>query len=106
VQVVAGRFSEEMRWAAVVREGPGAALYGIREPGEIVYLGSLEEVPDAIGVLDLDGDGDDDLVTGGKDLRLWINVRGEELREAGESPYLLESPVVALACGNLDERGS
>jgi hypothetical protein len=106
VQVVAGRFSEETRWAAAVREGPGAALYGIREPAELVVLGTLEEVPEAVGVLDLDGDGDDDLVTGGSELRLWINVRGEELREAGESPYLLDSPVVALACGNLDERGS
>jgi hypothetical protein len=106
VQVVAGRFSQETRWAAAVREGPGAALYGIREPAELVVLAVLPGVPDAVGVLDLDGDGDDDLVTGGNELRLWINVRGEELREAGESPYLLDSPVVALACGNLDERGS
>jgi hypothetical protein len=69
-------------------------------------MGFLEGVPGTVAVLDLDGDGDDDLVTGGADLRLWINVRGTDFREAGESPYLLEASVVALVAGNLDERGS
>ena len=39
----------------------------------------------------------------GEDLRLWMNVRGA-LREAGESPYRLEVPLVALLPGTLDEK--
>ena len=67
-------------------------------------LGHLESVPTATAVADSDGDGDDDLVTGGEELRAWINIRGEGFREASESPYRLEAPVVALVAGNLDER--
>jgi hypothetical protein len=106
VQVVAGRFSEEMRWLVAVRQGSGTALYGIPGGARPVLLGTLDSEPGAIEVLDLDGDGDDDLATGAKELRLWINVRGREIREAGESPYPLDSPVVAMTSGNLDERGS
>lgn len=105
-QVVAGRFSDDAAWLAVVREGTGAVLVGNGEGAGLRRFGSLVRVPEAIGVLDLDGDGDDDLVTGGEDLRLWINVWGEGFREAGESPYPLETPVVELVAGRLDERES
>jgi len=63
----------------------------------------MDAEPAAVCALDLDGDGDDDLATGGEELRLWINVRGRDFREAGESPYPLEARVVALAAGRLDE---
>jgi hypothetical protein len=106
VELAAGRFAEDAGWLLVVRDGARSALYGVRERDGLRRMGSLEGVPGSVGVLDLDGDGDDDLVTGGADLRLWINVRGADFREAGESPYLLETPVVALVAGNLDERGS
>jgi hypothetical protein len=106
VRVVAGRFADGVPWVTVVPEGSGAALYGIREGKGLKRVGFLGQEPEAIGVLDLDADGDDDLVTGGRDLRLWINVRGTGFREAGESPYRLDAPVVALVAGNLDERGS
>jgi hypothetical protein len=106
VELVAGRFAEDAGWLLVVREGSRSGLYGVRERDGLRKMGSLDGVPGTVGVLDLDGDGDDDLVTGGADLRLWINVRGTDFREAGESPYLLESPVAALVAGNLDERGS
>jgi hypothetical protein len=65
--------------------------------------GRQDAEPAAVVALDLDGDGDDDLAAGGEELRLWINVRGADFREAGESPYLLEARVVALAAGRLDE---
>jgi len=105
LDVLGGRFRQEAEsWVAIVRDGAGAALFGIRDGQPLVRLGALDAPPTATAVLDLDGDGDDDLVTGGDDVRLWINVRGEAFREAGESPYLLEEPVTALASGSLDER--
>ena len=67
-------------------------------------VGSIDKAPETIVALDLDGDGDDDLATAADDLRLWINVGSAEFREAGESPYLLQSPVIALSSGSLDER--
>ncbi|HMB68569.1 MAG TPA: VCBS repeat-containing protein [bacterium] len=106
LELLAGRFAEDAGWLLVVREGARSVLYGVRERDGVRKMGSLEGVPGTVGTLDLDGDGDDDLVTGGADLRLWINVRGTDFREAGESPYLLDASVVALVAGNLDERGS
>lgn len=106
IELVAGRFAEDLPWVLLLREGAASVLYGVRERDGIRRMGSLEGVPGSVAALDLDGDGDDDLVTGGGDLRLWINVRGREFREAGESPYLLDASVVALVAGNLDERGS
>ena len=50
--------------------------------------GRTETEPAAAVALDLDGDGDDDLATGGEELRLWINVRGADFREAGEEATL------------------
>ena len=79
-------------------------MYGVREDGSVHRLAALEKVPADLAVLDLDDDGDDDVVTGGEELRAWINVQGRSLREAGESPYRLEAPIVALASGSLDER--
>jgi len=61
--------------------------------------------PVAFAALDLDGDGDDDLVTGGDEIRIWIQLEVGDFREAGESPYLLDSRAVALLAGSLDERG-
>jgi hypothetical protein len=88
----------------LVREGRGADLIAIGEDDVPRRVGWIDEAPDAVAPLDLDGDGDDDLATAADDLRLWINVGGTEFREAGESPYLLESPGIALASGSLDER--
>jgi hypothetical protein len=67
-------------------------------------MGSLPVEPRTLALLNLDGDGDDDLVTAGEDLRLWINVRGESFFEAGESPYRIRAPIVALLAEDLDER--
>jgi hypothetical protein len=106
LDVLSGRFRkrEDDSWIAVVSDGRNAKLFGIREGEPARLLGEVDRAPSAFAVMDLDGDGDDDLVTGGEDLRLWINVQGEAFREAGESPYLLEQPVTALAGGSLDER--
>jgi hypothetical protein len=90
-------------WLVVVREARTGAALAIPETGSPARLATGGEFPVAFAALDLDGDGDDDLVTGGKDLRVWINVRGA-FREAGESPYVLDTPVVALLSGNLDDR--
>ena len=102
---VAGRFSDpaEPSWLVWVRRDDRVELLEVPRTGTPRRCGELPAVPTAVAVLDLDGDGDDDLATGGEDLRLWINVRGEGFREAGESPYLLEAPVVALVTGSLDE---
>lgn len=106
LEVLSGRFrgQETDSWVAVVSDGRTTTLFGIREGEPARLLGELDKAPNAFAVMDLDGDGDDDLVTGGEDLKLWINVQGEAFREAGESPYLLEQPVTALASGSLDER--
>lgn len=89
---------------AAVRHEEGAALLGLKEGGAPRRLAILDQAPEAMALADLDGDGDDDLIAAGKDLRLWINVKGESFHEAGESPYLLDAPVVALVPGDLDER--
>jgi len=89
---------------AAIRRDNGAALLAIGEDGVPRTSGSLPQAPRAMALVDLDGDGDDDLVTAGEDLRLWINVRGESFFEAGESPYRIGAPVVALFAGDLDER--
>jgi hypothetical protein len=88
----------------LIREGRGAELIAIGKDDVPRRVGSIDKAPEAIVALDLDGDGDDDLATAADDLRLWINVGGTEFREAGESPYLLQSPVIALSSGSLDER--
>jgi hypothetical protein len=88
----------------MVHEGRGAELIAIGADDVPRKVGSIDKAPEAIVALDLDGDGDDDLATAADDLRLWINVGGADFREAGESPYLLEHPVIALSSGSLDER--
>ena len=88
-----------------MREPEATTVYEARERQVVRRLEIEGDDPVAFAVLDLDGDGDDDLVTGGDELRVWINLQGRDLREAGDSPYLLDSPVVALVAGNLDERG-
>jgi len=89
---------------AAIRRESGAALFSIGEDGIPRSSGQLSTVPRAMALVDLDADGDDDLVTAGEDLRLWINVRGESFFEAGESPYRIGAPVVALFAEDLDER--
>jgi hypothetical protein len=105
--VVVGRFlgsgAPPVRLVLIRREG-GADLLVIGVDDVPRRVGFLDAVPDGVAVLDLDGDGDDDLATAAEDLRLWINLGGRGFREAGESPYLLETKVVALASGSLDER--
>lgn len=102
---VSGRFSDpaSASWLVWVRKEGRVELLEVPRTGTPRWRGELHAEPAAVAVLDLDGDGDDDLATGGEDLRLWINVQGEGFREAGESPYLLEAPVVALVTGSLDE---
>ncbi|MEZ5063095.1 MAG: VCBS repeat-containing protein [bacterium] len=107
IGVLPGRFSSAKDGLAslvLVADGRRVALIEVRETGEVLRRGTLEKAPEVLGAIDLDGDGDDDLVTGGEDLRLWINVRGDQFREAGESPYLTDAPIVAIASGSLDER--
>jgi hypothetical protein len=89
---------------AAIRRESGAALFAIGEDGIPRSSGQLPQAPRAMALVDLDADGDDDLVTAGEDLRLWINVRGESFFEAGESPYRIGAPVVALFAEDLDER--
>ncbi len=97
--------SGEVSCLLCVQHGAGASLLGVAEGKPPRRLLALETAPAALVAVDLDGDGDDDLVTAGKELRLWINIRGESFREAGESPYRLESAAVALLAGDLDEKG-
>lgn len=99
---VAGRDGDSI--LAAVGQERGATLLEIREGAPPRRMGTLNAAPTAIVLTDLDADGDDDLVTAGDDLRLWMNVRGEHFLEAGESPYLLETPAVSLVAGDLDER--
>ncbi len=99
---VAGEADETI--LAAVRHDDGAALLAMREGEAPRRLAILPAAPRAMAMADLDGDGDDDLVAAGSDLRLWINVGGESFHEAGESPYLLDAPVVGLVTGDLDER--
>lgn len=105
IGVVSGRFSlGEITSLVLVEEEEGAAIFEFPPQGTPRRRGTVDQVPEVLAAVDLDGDEDDDLVTGGSDLRLWINVQGGEFREAGESPYLLEFPAVALTAGSLDER--
>jgi hypothetical protein len=107
IALVSGRFQGKAAppvRLVLVREGEGAGLIAIGADGAPRPVGRLDSVPKAMVALDLDGDGDDDLATAADDLRLWINLGGRSFREAGESPYLLETPAVALASGSLDER--
>jgi hypothetical protein len=105
IGAVSGRFSEPETpsWVVSVKSRDRVEWLEVPREGTPRLRGGLDPAPVAMAVLDLDGDGDDDLVTGGEDLRLWINIRGGEFREAGESPYLLEAPIVALASGSLDD---
>ena len=105
--LVVGRFlgaSAPLVRIALVRQERGVDLIAIGPDDVPRRVGTLDAAPDGVVALDLDGDGDDDLATAADDLRLWINLGGRGFREAGESPYLLETPVVALTSGSLDER--
>jgi hypothetical protein len=104
--VACGRVAKEgdVSVLAAVRSGDGADLLAMREGEAPRKLAELSRAPRAIALVDLDADGDDDVVAAGDELRLWINVRGETFHEAGESPYLLDAPVVTLLAGELDER--
>lgn len=102
---VSGRFSDlkALSWVVWIRGRDGIEWLEIPRAGPERSRGRMDAEPAAVCALDLDGDGDDDLATGGGELRLWINVRGGDFREAGDSPYPLEARVVALAAGRLDE---
>jgi hypothetical protein len=89
---------------AAVKSGDGAELLVMSEDGAPKSLARFPRAPRTMALMDLDADGDDDVIAAGEDLRLWINVRGERFLEAGESPYLLEVPVVALVSGEIDGR--
>lgn len=105
--VVSGRFlgpGAPLVRLVLVRQERGVDLITLGLDDVPRRVGHVEAVPGAIAALDLDGDGDDDLATAAEDLRLWINLGGRGFREAGESPYVLEIPVIALASGSLDER--
>ena len=105
--VVSGRFlgsGAPLTRLVLVRQEHGVDLISIGPDDVPRRVGTIDTVPDGVAALDLDGDGDDDLATAAEDLRLWINLGGRGFREAGESPYILETPVIALASGSLDER--
>ncbi len=105
--VVSGRFlgpGAPLVRLVLVRQEHGVDLLTIGVDDVPRRVGHVDAVPGAVAALDLDGDGDDDLATAAEDLRLWINLGGRGFREAGESPYVLETPVIALASGSLDER--
>ncbi len=104
--LASGRVAKEgnVSVLAAVKSGDGADLLEMIEGQAPRKLASLPRAPRSIVLVDLDADGDDDVVAAGDELRLWINVRGEAFHEAGESPYLLEAPVVMLLAGDLDER--
>lgn len=105
--VVAGRFLGSGAPATrlvLIRQEHGIDLVSLGVDDVPRRVGTLDAVPLGVAALDLDGDGDDDLATAADDLRLWINLGGRGFREAGESPYVLEIPVIALASGSLDER--
>jgi hypothetical protein len=93
----------EGAWCVLVREGRGAAIYRLGEGEAARRLVTLDTPTADLAFLDLDADTDDDLVTAEEELRVWINVLGE-FREAGDSPYVLEAPVLALIAGSLDEK--
>jgi hypothetical protein len=104
--LASGRVTKEgnVSVLAAVKSGDGADLLEMIEGTAPRKLTSLQRAPRSMALVDLDADGDDDVVAAGDELRLWINVRGEAFHEAGESPYLLEAPVVTLLAGDLDER--
>jgi hypothetical protein len=106
VGIAAARCGSEVTCLLCVQRGTGASLLSVAEGKPPRRLLTLEDAPTALVAVDLDGDGDDDLVTADSELRLWINIRGEHFREAGESPYRLDSAAVSLLAGDLDERGS
>jgi hypothetical protein len=101
-----GRIAKEgsVSVLAAVQSGDGAELLAMDEGNAPRKLADLSRVPRTMALMDLDADGDDDVIAAGDELRLWINVRGETFHEAGESPYLLDAPVVTLLAGDLDER--
>ncbi len=102
-----GRFGREGATTClfVVRESETTTVFEYRGREVVRRLEIDGSDPVAFAALDLDADGDDDLVTGGEELRIWINLQAGSFREAGESPYLLDSRVAALVAGSLDERG-
>jgi hypothetical protein len=107
IGLVSGRFQGKAAppvRIVLVRAGEGAELIAIGADGAPRPVGAFDAAPQSMVALDLDADGDDDLATAADDLRLWINLGGRGFREAGESPYLLETPAVALTSGSLDER--
>ncbi|MGH2571395.1 MAG: FG-GAP repeat domain-containing protein [bacterium] len=89
----------------VVRGPESTQVYEVRGRALVHRLEVVGSDPMAFAALDLDADGDDDLVTGGDELRIWLQMRTGDFREAGESPYPLDSRVAALVAANLDERG-
>jgi hypothetical protein len=103
--VVTGRFGPDgsIEWRVAVRDSRTGTTFLVSETGPIESGPELVGGIEAFAACDLDGDGDDDLLAAGEDLRLWMNVRGA-FREAGESPYRLETPILALLPGSLDER--
>jgi hypothetical protein len=106
IALVPGRFGREGSVTCLVAvRGEATTVYELRGQELVPRLEIAGSDPAALAALDLDGDGDDDLVTGGDELRVWINLRDGDFREAGESPYLLDSPVSIVVAGNLDERG-
>jgi hypothetical protein len=93
-----------LSWLVVVREGQGTTLYEVKKGQPPHRLVAFDTPPIDLVALDLDADGDDDLVTAAEELRIWINVQGGSFHEAGESPYPLETPIVALVAGSFDEK--
>jgi hypothetical protein len=105
--LVPGRFRPDgaATCLVAVRGSESTQVYEVRGPALVRRLEIVGSDPTAFAALDLDADDDDDLVTGGDELRIWLQLRTGDFREAGESPYPLDSRVAALVAANLDERG-